>query len=68
MTQQSADKLSVAEFDCLVDLGKFCNNADFQQKIGDFFWRVIVKSGGKKELVDRCIKKYSEMVKTSSLE
>lgn len=64
MTQQSADKLTVAEFDCLVDLGKYCNDNDFQSKIGDFFWRVVVKGGSKKKLVENCIKKFSEMVKS----
>lgn len=68
LTQQQAEKLSVAEFDCLVDLGKFCNEESFQTKIGDFFWRVIVQSGAKKDLVDKCIKKYSEMVRLHTTE
>lgn len=68
MTQQSAEKLTVAEFDCLVDLGKYCNDDDFQSKIGDFFWRVVIKGGSKKKLVENCIKKFTEMVKSHDVD
>jgi hypothetical protein len=68
LTQQAADKLTVAEFDCLVDLGKYNHSDEFQTKIGDFFWRVIVQGGGKKELVQNCITKYSDMVKSQNQE
>jgi hypothetical protein len=29
ITAQAAEKLSLAEFDCLCELGKYCKNADF---------------------------------------
>lgn len=64
ITSQVADKLSLAEFDCLCDLGKVCRNTEFQAKVSDFFWHIIVNSESfRDDLVENSIKKFAEMVK-----
>jgi len=64
------EKLEMEEFSCLSELGKYAKDKDsnFQEKVAEFFWGVIVKSGSKNlELVESCIQKYREMVKFWSL-
>lgn len=66
-----ADKLGMGEFDCLCDLGKMykAKEGDFQTKICNFFWSIILDSSKyKTEIVDNAIKKFSEMVKYWSIE
>jgi hypothetical protein len=58
----------VAEFDCLCDLGKQCKSPEFQQKVADFFWRIIANAENYKEdLIENATKKYAEMVKSWTL-
>lgn len=69
LTQQPAEKLTMAEFDCLCDLGKYCHDPGFKTKVDDFFWVVIINASNYSEnLVDTCIKKYSEMVRSQPLD
>lgn len=69
LTQQPAEKLTMPEFDCLCDLGKQCKSPEFQTKVGDFFWRVIINAENYDEkLVENCIKKYAEMVRLQSFD
>ena len=66
-----AEKLEMEEFSCLSELGKFTKDrdADFQEKIADFFWDIIVSKGSRNlELLDSCVQKYREMVKHWTLE
>jgi hypothetical protein len=64
VTQQPAEKLTLAEFDLLCDLGKQCKSSDFQAKVGDFFWHIILNADNYKEdLVDNATKKYADMIK-----
>jgi len=59
----------LAEFDCLCDLGKHCKISDFQIKIRNFFWRVIINSENYKEdLVENCITKFTEIIKEWSFD
>lgn len=68
ITLTPAEKLSLAEFDCLCDLGRNCKDSAFQDKISNFFWSIIVDSQNcKTEIVDNCITKFSEMIKYWSL-
>jgi len=69
ITQTNPEKLTLTEFDCLCELGKFCKSQEFQKQISDFFWGIVVDSEQyKEELVDNCTKKFSEMVKYWALE
>ena len=69
ITVTPAEKLTLTEFDTLCELGKFCKSEDFQKKVSDFFWSIVVNSEQyKEELVENCSKKFAEMVKYWSLE
>lgn len=53
-----ADKLGMEEFSCLGELGKYAKdkNGEFQEKVGQFFWGLIVSPETKNvELIDNCI-------------
>jgi len=65
------EKLDQEEFSCLSELAKYSRTRDpeFAQKVADFFWNLIVASGSKNlELVDSCIHKYRELVRSWTLE
>lgn len=69
ITATPADKLTMTEFDCLCEIGKYCKSADFQQKISNFFWSIVIDSDKyKNELIDNCISKFAEMIKYWSLD
>lgn len=44
ITQQPPEKFSMTEFECLSELGKYCKDTEFQNKVSQFFWRIIVDS------------------------
>ena len=59
------------EFNCLSELGKYAKDRDstFQERVAEFFWNLIVKSGSKnRELIDSCSQKYRDMVRYWALE
>ena len=63
ITATSADKLSMEEFNCLSELGKYCKNSEFMQKVSDFFWKIITEATNHTdELIENCIKQFTEMV------
>jgi hypothetical protein len=63
ITATPADKLSMEEFNALSELGKYCKNTDFMQKVTDFFWKIITQATHHTdELIENCIKKFTEMV------
>lgn len=63
ITATPADKLSMEEFNALSELGKYCKNTDFMHKVTDFFWKIITQATNHTdELIDNCIKKFTEMV------
>jgi len=48
----------------LCDLGKQCKNSEFQERVGAFFWHIILNADNYKEdLVENATRKYAEMVK-----
>jgi len=54
----------MTEFECLSELGKYCKDSQFQNKVSQFFWRIIVDSEQyKEELIDNCTKKFCEMIR-----
>ena len=64
-----AEKLSIADFNCLCDMGKSAKSLEFLQKIVEFFWHIVVNSENyKEELVENCLSKFAEMVKYWSLD
>lgn len=44
VTSAPSEKLTLPEFDLLCDLGKQCKLAEFQSKVSNFFWRIIVNA------------------------
>ena len=48
----------------MCELGKVCKDQDFQKKVTNFFWHIIVNSESfKDDLVENSTKKFAEMVK-----
>lgn len=69
ITETPSNKLGMEEFDALSNLGKFAKSTDFQQRTSEFFWKIIVNSDDhKQELIDNCIKKFSDMIKYWTME
>jgi hypothetical protein len=58
------EKMTLEEFTCMSELGKFSKDANFKKKVTDFFWDIVCNSDNYKEdLVNNCITKFAEMVK-----
>ena len=69
ITETSATKLGMEEFDALQNMGRFSRSTEFQAKTGLFFWQIITNSDDHKaELIQNCISKFCEMIKFSSVE
>jgi hypothetical protein len=63
ITATPNDKLSMEEFNALGELGKYCKNAEFMQKVSNFFWKIITEAAyHTDELIENCIKKFTDMV------
>lgn len=63
ITQTPNDKLSMEEFNALSELGKYCKNQEFMNKVSNFFWKIITEATyHTDELIENCIKKFSDMV------
>ena len=51
------------EFNALSELGKYCKNQEFMNKVSNFFWKIITEATyHTDELIENCIKKFTEMV------
>ena len=63
ITATPNEKLSMEEFNALGELGKYCKNAEFMQKVSNFFWKIITEAAyHTDELIENCIKKFTDMV------
>jgi hypothetical protein len=63
ITATPNDKLSMEEFNALGELGKYCRNPEFMQKVSNFFWKIITEAAyHTDELIENCIKKFTDMV------
>jgi len=63
------EKLSIADFNCLCDMGKQAKTPEFLAKIVNFFWHIVMNSHQYKEdLVENCVSKFAEMVKSWTLD
>lgn len=59
-----ANELKISEFECLCELGRYCKDDEFKNKICTFFWNIISNSSGySEEIIENCINKFCEMVK-----
>ena len=69
ITATKADNLSMEEFNALSELGKYCKNSEFMHKVSDFFWKIITEATHHTdELIENCIKKFTEMVQYWTVE
>lgn len=69
ITQTPSDKLSMEEFNALSELGKYCKNQEFMSKVSSFFWKIITEASfHTDELVENCIKKFTDMVQFWTVE
>lgn len=69
ITQTPSDKLSMEEFNALSELGKYCKNQEFMNKVSNFFWKIITEATyHTDELIENCIKKFTEMVQFWTVE
>ena len=69
ITETSASKLGMEEFDALQNMGRFSRSTQFQAKTGLFFWQIItISDDHKAELIQNCINKFCEMIKYSSID
>lgn len=58
------EKITLEEFQCLGELGKYAKDESFKEHVSNFFLKVICESENyKEELVTNCITKFCEMVK-----
>jgi hypothetical protein len=49
MKQIPPEKLSIEEFTCLSELGKYSKEDSFKVNVGNFFWQIICNSEKYKE-------------------
>ena len=69
ITATPNEKLSMEEFNALSELGKYCKNQDFMSKVSNFFWKIITEaSHHTDELLENCIKKFTDMVQFWTIE
>lgn len=59
-----SNELKVSEFECLCELGRYCKDEEFKNKVCNFFWDIISNSTGyNAEIIENCLNKFCEMVK-----
>lgn len=69
ITQTPNEKLSMEEFNALSELGKYCKNQEFMTKVSNFFWKIITEATyHTDELIENCIKKFTDMVQFWTVE
>ena len=69
ITATPNEKLSMEEFNALGELGKYCRNPEFMQKVSNFFWKIITEAAyHTDELIENCIKKFTDMVQFWTIE
>jgi len=60
-----SDKVGLEELQVICELGKFTKDAVFKQRTTDYFWKIICDGDQYKEdLVNNCITKFCDMVKS----
>ena len=57
------------DFELLSEIGRFCHDTEFKNRLAEFFWKIVAESNDcNEELLENCITKFSEMVRYWSLE